>query len=284
LELLPLVKAIPATFWGVLAGSLFTLLGVLLSNAGQDRRLQRQLEHDREMKQHERELALRREVYLPAVAAVQAGLEMLGNIGNSSVPLEKLSEGWSTASPSIARAMLIANETTLASMARFHAAMGSKALGLMAIRIRLDAEKTEMDSWMHEVQQLQEANAEHLSRWEQRFEGGKYDPAHYQRESSQFHERSSRVKELLAQYGEENRTHFDKRMRFMEQVVEGTVEIGGLLTPVIRSVREELGLPFDAFVYAQIVEEAQAKSKQDIEAYANALREIADDHVGPVAR
>jgi hypothetical protein len=49
------LENVPATFWGVLAGSFFTLLGVWLTNRAQGRRLDRQLEHERTLKSEERE-------------------------------------------------------------------------------------------------------------------------------------------------------------------------------------------------------------------------------------
>ena len=73
-KLLVLVREIPATFWGVVFGSFFTLVGIKLTNRANNQRLQAQLSHERELQKKERELSLRREVYLTAVEAMSAGI------------------------------------------------------------------------------------------------------------------------------------------------------------------------------------------------------------------
>jgi hypothetical protein len=54
-ELTDLAQKIPATFWGVLAGSFFTLVGVTFTNRSNDKRLSKQLAHDRQIKAKERD-------------------------------------------------------------------------------------------------------------------------------------------------------------------------------------------------------------------------------------
>jgi len=61
-----LLNGIPATFWGVVIGSLFTLTGVYLTNRASDRRLRSQLQNDRELKNREREMTFRKETYAAA--------------------------------------------------------------------------------------------------------------------------------------------------------------------------------------------------------------------------
>jgi len=67
-QLLALIERIPATFWGVVIGSFFSLGGIVIANRANDRRLREQLKHDREMRNRDRELSLRKDVYLSAGA------------------------------------------------------------------------------------------------------------------------------------------------------------------------------------------------------------------------
>ncbi len=48
-----LLDKIPATFWGVVIGSLLTLTGIFFTNRANNRRLSLQLQHDRELKNRE---------------------------------------------------------------------------------------------------------------------------------------------------------------------------------------------------------------------------------------
>ncbi|MGH7146517.1 MAG: hypothetical protein ACREIJ_01260 [Nitrospiraceae bacterium] len=87
--LLGYLEIIPATFWGVIIGALFTLGGILLTNHFHDRRLQTQLAHDRNLKNREREMSLRKDLYLAATKAASAGLIAVGRYANFEIPFDK---------------------------------------------------------------------------------------------------------------------------------------------------------------------------------------------------
>ena len=73
---------VPGTFWGVFIGSFFAFGGVMLSNRASNRRLQAQFEYERELRNHDRELALRKDVYLAATEAISAGLESVAKMAD----------------------------------------------------------------------------------------------------------------------------------------------------------------------------------------------------------
>jgi hypothetical protein len=217
---------------------------------------------------------------MPAVEGLWAGLETLGRIGNLSVTADQRSEAVAKIGPSTARATLIANESTEAAMSRFYAALNSKGLALMAIRNRIEAEQMEMNFWMEEVNALQAANAQHLSRWQERSTTGQaFDPVAWQRGHEQFQERSSKVKDLLERHGQRNEALFKRKMELLGECMEAASEISELLSPLLGSMRAELGLPFDLLVFSKQLREAQAKAREDMQAYLKALHAIVDDVV-----
>lgn len=83
-----------------------------LTNHANDRRLKRQLDHDRDMRSRERELSLRKDIYLAAAEAISAGLIAIGRFANLDIPHEKLTEAYLDKSPSIAKVHVIAKEQT----------------------------------------------------------------------------------------------------------------------------------------------------------------------------
>ncbi len=86
---LSLLGSIPATFWGVVIGSFFTIGGVHLTNRTNDRRLRAQFDHEQKTKTKEREMAMRKEIYLAAAETVTAGLSTLGRIPNLELTHEQ---------------------------------------------------------------------------------------------------------------------------------------------------------------------------------------------------
>jgi hypothetical protein len=71
---LQMLDAIPASFWGVVVGSFFSIGCVALTNRASDRRLRAQFEHEWKLKTKDREMALRKKVYLAAAEAIAAGV------------------------------------------------------------------------------------------------------------------------------------------------------------------------------------------------------------------
>ena len=71
-----IIDSIPATLWGVIGviiGSASTLTAVIFSNRAQDRRFNAQLAHDLELKNREREMSWRKEVFLKAAESITTG-------------------------------------------------------------------------------------------------------------------------------------------------------------------------------------------------------------------
>ena len=70
--MLSVLNKIPASLWVIIAsitGTLSALAGVLLTNRAHDRRFKAQLAHDLEVKNSEREMACRKEVFLQVADA-----------------------------------------------------------------------------------------------------------------------------------------------------------------------------------------------------------------------
>ena len=86
-DILALVEKIPASFWGVVFGSFLSLVGVVVSNRANDRRLRQQLAHDRELKNREREHSLRKDIYLATAEAIATGINSIGSFANLDISI-----------------------------------------------------------------------------------------------------------------------------------------------------------------------------------------------------
>src|SRR6266704_7145489 len=139
-----LIEKIPATIWGVVAGSFFTLIGVALTNRANDRRLREQLAHDRRIKDRDRELSLRKDVYLAAAEAVSAGFMAVGRFANLDISNEAVTADYIEKSPSIAKVHVIAREDTAKAVATFTGELAAVYLRLFAKRITLVAKKQQL--------------------------------------------------------------------------------------------------------------------------------------------
>jgi hypothetical protein len=143
-QLLALIERIPATFWGVVIGSFFSLGGIVMANRANDRRLREQLKHDREMRNRDRELSLRKDVYLSAAEAVSAGITAIGRFADLEIPNNKLTEAYIDKSPAIAKVHVIANERTAEALTNLLGELNAAYLRLFAKRYPLVAQKNQI--------------------------------------------------------------------------------------------------------------------------------------------
>jgi len=142
-ELLALIAKIPPTFWGVVFGAFFSLGGVVLTNRANDRRLQAQLSHERELRKKERELSLLKDVYLAAVEAIATGINTIRYFPDMSIPYDKLMVEYGKKAPAIAKVYLIGGEETVKAIVHLISELSATYLQLHAKRIPLVGQKNE---------------------------------------------------------------------------------------------------------------------------------------------
>ncbi len=132
-----LVLKIPSNFWGVLFGSLFTLLGVYLTNKGNNQRLDKQLSSDRREKAIANEYGVRKEVYLDAVDALQAGIVTVSMFSNPDLSFAEILNPYKEKSSLASRVNLIASEKTLSELNAFGSLLSTAIYQLTIQRAEL---------------------------------------------------------------------------------------------------------------------------------------------------
>jgi hypothetical protein len=136
------LQKIPASFWGIIIGSMLTLSGVILTNRASDRRARAQFLHDQTLHQRERELGLRKEIYLAATEALSAGLRAVPSLANLDLSYDQIVQPYVEKGAVIAKVHIIATEETLTAVAAISSALQGEMIRLTAKRIPLMHMKT----------------------------------------------------------------------------------------------------------------------------------------------
>jgi hypothetical protein len=272
--LLALVERIPATFWGVVIGAFFSLGGVVLTNRAHDRRLRTQLEHDRELKNRDREMSLRKDVYLAATEAVSAGLIAVGRFADLEVPHDKLTEGYLDRAPSIAKTHVIASETTAKTIVTFSGELGATFLRLFASRMPLVGQKQEIDFLRNQIAAFAKERDRTLELMKQYNLDGVSDQRKWDVLQRNFDFERHRIDETARKADALASTLYPRQLQFMEECVEETMRLGRLLVPIIVSVRKELELPIDEAEYRKVAEEAVARQVESLREFMQKVRSL----------
>ena len=263
---------IPGTFWGVIIGAFFTLGGIILTNRAHDRRMHAQLVHDRDLKNHEREMSLRRDIYLAAAEAAAAGLIAVGRFANLDVPHEKLTEQYLDKSPSITKVNIVAKEETVRAIANFSGELNAIFLRLFARRFPLVMQKQQIGFLRAQVDTSLKENSRTLELIKQFNIDGTIDPCKWDMLQKNFEFERDRGEQARHQADTLDVSLLPKQLQLMEEVSDEAMKLGRLLTPALFSIRKELELPLDETEFRRISEEATDKHAESLKEFIQHLR------------
>lgn len=139
----------------------FTLLGIAITNHAADRRHQAQLAHDQEAKARDRDLVLRKEIYLAASEAIQAGLNAISNFCNLEMPLGQVARDYVDKSPALAKIHVVATVPTAKAMASLNDYIGSSLLELTLVRAPCESVRVDLDLLKSQLSDIQKS----VDRW-----------------------------------------------------------------------------------------------------------------------
>lgn len=150
-EIVRLFEKIPASFWGIVFGSSISILGIRETNKASDLRLAKQFENDRSVKAKEREMDLRKEIFLEATMVMAIGTNTLIKFTNLDLTDSEVIKEYVEKSPALVKLNLIANMDTLSAVANFNSELSVLFLKYYAKRAQLLGDKNLMSIWEKEI-------------------------------------------------------------------------------------------------------------------------------------
>ena len=274
-----LLYAIPAAFWGVVVGSFFSIAGVALTNRASDKRLRAQFEHERISKKNDREMMLRKEVFLSAAEAVAAGMNSIGRFANFDIPNDQVIQPYLEKAPAIAKVHVIALTETILPLAHFNSRLGALHVELFARRHELMNERNELSLVDNQIAQFGKERDRILEMIKQHNIEGVVDQRRWQVLQGNFEFEQKRVNDGLAHRAELAAALQPKHLEFMRECLSHTEQLGEMLIPVLAAVRGELELPLDETAYRQAMLESHAQQQQAIDEF---IRKFMPDAAQPI--
>jgi hypothetical protein len=262
-----LLDAVPPTIWGFIIGSLLTVLGIVLTNAANTKRLRLQHEHEWKLESKERNLNLRRDVYLAAMEAFATSVATIGRFGNLNIPSDELELILTDKSPAFSRVSIVGQEATIQAVATF-------SRELTGTFLRLSAKREKLSWLMQRLAGVEQKIAQVLR--EQEHTRAQLDACSIAepRDESAEHAlgktlalQQQRLEAWRAEEMELTTQTFPGQMSLVRDSIVESAALERLLVPLISLIRAELELPFDTEVYARIIEEGHQQVIDYLDAY-----------------
>lgn len=251
-------ERIHPAFYGVFIGSLLTIVGVILTNISNTKRLHLQHRYEREMVNKERDITMRRNVYLDAMEAISAGLVTVSQFSNPEKSPEALMESYTDLSPKIGKVTIVGHNETINAFANFNLELTGAFLRLSAKRevlhelIRQSALlESQIVDLSHEIEGLvnpQEDNHNLNSSEDQLL--------------SRVRDLNDQMATLTSRKEEIDNQLMVSQMQLVRTCTDEVSLLDQMLVPLISLVRKELELPFDEENYAEILNRGHQRQRE----------------------
>ena len=261
MNLITLIESIPPAFYGVLIGSLLTIIGVTLTNISNTKRLRIQHEHEVALRSKERDLNMRREVYMDAMEAISAGITAISRFSELSETPEALMQSYSSLSSKLGKVTIVGQNATIEALANFQLEVNGAFLRMSAKRDKFDKQLRHSQAVEAEIEKLNDKLNQLTTQFTQAKVNQDHDLSHrYQAEIDALHKD-------LTDLQEQERNIGNQLMHTIAKLVQTSMTevsaLNKLLVPLISLMRKELELPFNSEHFAQILE----KGNDELEAY-----------------
>jgi hypothetical protein len=254
---------------GVGGGLLGTLVGGLIAFLT----LRAQLRHEASEKDRERKLALRRDVYLEAVAALGKSQFYLGTISRDDLGLPKILEQLQELPGVLSKAQLVASEETFLALDRFGDFMVSSSIYLFGLRLRVDHLREEVAAQNAQISQAEQRSSNvreilhQIPQGDHRHQQGLRELDRLQNELAEARARLQR----LTQRNVEVTEHLGREA--IKATLSSQVEAG----KVILQIRREIELPLKEDWYLRHLEEREGRYQPKIDAIYKGVDDIFEE-------
>jgi primosomal protein N'' len=261
MNLITLIESIPPAFYGVLIGSLLTIIGVTLTNISNTKRLRIQHEHEVALRSKERDLNMRREVYMDAMEAISAGITAISRFSELSETPEALMQSYSSLSSKLGKVTIVGQNATIEALANFQLEVNGAFLRMSAKRDNFDKQLRHSQAVEAEIEKLNDKLNQLTTQFTQAKVNQDYDL------SQRYLAEIDALQNDLTNLQEQERDIGNQLMQTIAKLVQTSMAevsaLNKLLVPLISLMRTELELPFNSEHFSRILE----KGNDELEAY-----------------
>jgi hypothetical protein len=250
-----------AALWaigGALAAGGIALLAVWLSNKNSRRQLAMQLLADKHQRERDRNMAVRRDVYIPAAEAISRIQSMISELADFSTDPSMLSRRITADLGALAKVSVLGTDATVFAISRLTAASMLAYLQLTAVRQKLlqrhgklKAALAARDAAVSQRQQISEL-------LHQAFKAGSSEPTLLRRLQTQFECDAKAAEARQAEVEQLFEEHANEEREVHLRVLETNQKVLKHVPDALLAVRRELELPINEAALRRMFAEQQA--------------------------
>lgn len=264
----PKIVSLQPAVQAAIFGALIALTGVLLNTSVAGWNMGRQLAHDREQKERDRRLALRREIYQGMAAYLQDGLFAISDFAQLHLPRPQTQAKWRENAHFAAKLHLMAEGELLAAFTEANQQITAAVLTIVDERLPAEQMQAQLGRMLETIKAHENARDKALDTLKQKGRDGNLDPATTDRltKISTFeHGNRDAVAKQHDELLNQIQVH-QRRLNLM--ALEAQMQTYPALMQVAKQARLELGEAYDSAAYKELLRTMTAHMQQLIDRIA----------------
>lgn len=249
-------EAVPAAVYAAMTASSITLIGLWLQNRGESQRNLQRLEHDAWQRDREREMTLRREVYLRAaesLAQAQEYLAGLSRMDDSSQQHEALIKG---VGADLNKVHIVGSMATVQAVVEANQFFAHALSDLSVHQLPIAAIEREIVGEQAAVDSAIARRDEALAQLKEMTRTAKEDARAWDLHQRIFNDEQTDIDAALARKERLQRQLGKRRLEFHKRCAEAGLELGQRVVSANLAIRRELELDLDAGSYRELMQKA----------------------------
>lgn len=276
-----IIAAIPATFWGVVAGSFFALCGVSLTNRANYHRLKEQFEHERSQRIADNEYLLRKEAFISTAEMLSAGIQVIGRFINMEIPDAAVTDPYVEKAQITARLQIIAGNDVLEKVGVTTNKLTEVCTKLFLARFEVRKLKNEVEIINNFLEQFQRESDKALEMMKQYNLEQKQDPTLWKTLDNNFQFEHKRVIEHIEKLNNHNKKYLECYLTFINECTKEVAPLAELVAAVFLAFRKELRIPINEAEYLEEIRATMMAQTETMERFmagiAEKLNQISED-------
>lgn len=264
MDILSYLSKIPDVVWAAILASILTFGGVLLTNIGNNKRLLAQLRHDAEEKSRERQMSIRREVYLPAAEAISKAYYILMELPQANFQSDSWKADVNSISNALAKIHVVGSDETVNSATQFSAAFSKILLELTPNKIPLEQLKVNLNILSNLINMSSKERDRSVALMKEFNLKGLTDQRLWDTIQHNYDFESQQVSKYIQEQSELFKKYNDLLMELTINCYQRCIELGYLVVPALCAIRAEMDFPFNIELYRKLVEEKRAEMENSM--------------------
>ena len=263
---------VPETIIAAISASVVTLIGVLYTVHKSFTQQRTQLKHDAKERERERQMNLRRGVYLPAIANLSSNLSSILSMANLELPNEQVINSKENAQE-LSQIQIVGRDAVVQAVNRYSLELTEALLKLFIERAKLLDLKNSLELANEYMDRSLTKQSEYIEMMTQFNLQGSTDHALWNRIDRQAQFYNEQVEKYRNERNEVSECLRRQHIDFFEVCAKRLTKVSDLVPPIVFAIREELDLPLDRETFLKDHSESVNRIKEMLCSFKDAVSE-----------